>query len=276
LIVTTDAVAKYLGSQGINVLQVVWARFAFQLLFIVAIRPKSEIRRMLATSRPGLHVVRALIILGITIMFFLAVRLMPLAEATTLSLMSPLFITALSVPILGEYVGRRRWIAVIFGFIGVIVMIRPGTGIFQWAALLPLSTALFAAIYHITTRILHRIDNPLITLNYTATLNTVLASAALPFVWMSPSALGWLLLASLGVLGTCAHFLLIRAFSMASPSVVSPFIYTQLVTSMFLGIVVFGEVPDIWTLSGAGIIAGCGIYVLYSERVVHRREAASS
>jgi drug/metabolite transporter (DMT)-like permease len=276
LIVTTDAVAKYLGSQGINVLQVVWARFAFQLLFIVAIRPRSEIRRMLATSRPGLHVVRALITLGITIMFFLAVRLMPLAEATTLSLMSPLFITALSVPILGEYVGPRRWIAVIVGFIGVIVMIRPGSGIFQWAALLPLGTALFAAIYHITTRILHRIDNPLITLNYTATLNTVLASAALPFVWMSPDALGWLLLASLGVLGTCAHFLLIRAFSMAPPSVVSPFIYTQLVTSMCLGIVVFGEVPGIWTLSGAGIIAGSGIYILYSERVAHRREGASS
>src|SRR5437879_6355640 len=103
------AVAKYLRSQGINVLQVVWARFAFQLLFIVAIRPKSELRRMLATSRPSLHVVRALIILGITIMFFLAVRMMPLAEATTLSLMSPLFITALSVPMLGEYVGRRGW-----------------------------------------------------------------------------------------------------------------------------------------------------------------------
>jgi len=270
LIVATDAVAKFLGSRGINVLQIVWARFAFQLLFIVAIRPKSEMRRMLATGRPDLHVVRALIILGITIMFFLAVRLMPLAEATTLSLMSPLFITALSVPILGEYVGPRRWVAVILGFIGVIVMIRPGSGIFQWAALLPLCSALFAAIYHTTTRILHRIDNPLITLNYTATLNTVLASAALPFVWVSPGMLDWALLASLGVLGTCAHFLLIRAFSLASPAVVSPFVYTQLVTSMCLGIIVFGEVPDIWTLSGAGIIAGCGIYVLYSERVVRR------
>ena len=276
MIVTTDAVAKYLGGLGINVLQVVWARFAFQLVFIVAVRPKREIGRMLATGRPALHVMRSLIILGITIMFFLAVRLMPLAEATTLSLMSPLFITALSVPILGEYVGPRRWVAVILGFIGVLVMIRPGSGVFQWAALLPLGAALFAAVYHITTRILHRTDNPLITLNYTATLNTLLTSIVVPFVWTTPSALGWLLLASLGVLGTCAHFLLIRAFSMASPSLVSPFIYTQLVASMGLGIVIFGEVPDIWTVSGAGIIAGCGIYVLYYEQVAHRRRAASS
>jgi drug/metabolite transporter (DMT)-like permease len=261
---------------GISVLQVVWARFAFQLVFIVAVRPKRDIGRMLATGRPALHVMRSLIILGITIMFFLAVRLMPLAEATTLSLMSPLLITALSVPILGEYVGPRRWVAVVLGFIGVLVMIRPGSGVFQWAALLPLGTALFAAVYHITTRILHRTDNPLITLNYTATLNTVLKSMVVPLEWTTPSTLGWLLLASLGVLGTCAHFLLIRAFSMAPPSLVSPFIYTQLVASMGLGIVIFGEVPDVWTISGAAIIAGCGIYLLYSERVVRRRRAASS
>ena len=230
---------------------------------------------MLATSRPGLHMMRALIILGITIMFFIALQLMPLAEATTLSLMSPLFITALSLPILGEYVGPRRWVAVIFGFVGVIVMTRPGSGVFHWAALLPLGTAAFAAIYHITTRILHRIDNPLITMNYTATINTGLTSLALPFVWTTPDAGGWMLLASVGVLGTCAHFLLIRAFSMAPPSVVSPFIYTQLVTSVGLGIAVFGEVPDVWTLSGAGIIACSGIYTLYREQVEHRRASAS-
>lgn len=231
---------------------------------------------MLATDRPALHILRTLIILGVTFMFFLAVRLMPLAEATTLSLMSPLFITALSFPILGERVGPRRWIAVVFGFVGVTVMLRPGAGVFHWAALLPLGTAAFAAIYHITTRILHRVDNPLITLNYTATLNTVITSIALPFAWTTPDVLVWILLASLGVLGTCAHFLLIRAFSLAPPSLVSPFIYTQLVTSMGLGVVVFGELPDVWMLCGAGIITACGIYTLYREQVMHNRAAASA
>jgi drug/metabolite transporter (DMT)-like permease len=267
----TDAIAKYLGRLGIDVLQVVWARFAFQLAFIVALRPRQRFSRMLATGYPALHATRALLILGITIVFFFAVRLMPLAEATTLSLMSPLCIAALSVPILGEHVGRQRWIAVILGFVGVIVMIRPGSGVFQWAALLPLGGALFAAVYHITTRILRRIDNPMITLNYTAVLNTLLTSIVLPFVWVTPDMLGWVLLASLGVFGTVAHFLLIRAFSMAPPSLVSPFIYTQLVTSMSLGIFVFGEIPDIWTLCGAGIITACGIYVLYREQMLHRQ-----
>src|SRR5262249_9873695 len=162
-------------------------------------------------------------------------------------------------PILGERVTSSRWIAIVCGFVGVVVMLRPGSGVIQWAALLPLSTALFATVYHITTRFLHRVDNPLTTLCYIATLNTLLTSLLLPTRWPAPDAFAWVLLALLGVFGTCAHFLLIRAYSMASPALISPFTYTQLVTSMMFGIVLFGEFPDRWTLVGAAIIATCGL-----------------
>jgi len=201
-----------------------------------------------------------------TLCMFTAVSYMPLADAVAASYVSPLILTGLSAVILYEHVGPRRWTAVAIGFVGVLVILRPGFGMTQWAAVLPLGMALFYALYNVTTRLVADSAPPLTSLFYTALVGAAAISAVAPFFWTWPSPAAWGLLVLTGLFGGIGHMALIVAFERAEASMVAPFAYTELIWATLSGALVFGDFPDAWTFAGAGIIAASGLYVLHRER----------
>jgi len=262
LAASMDATAKYL-TQFYPVLQIVWARYTFQaLVVVVALAPR--LPALVRTRRLGIQLARSAMLLGATVTFIFGLRNLPLAEASTILFLAPLIVTALSVPILGERVGPRRWLAVCAGFVGAIIIIRPGGAVSAWAAF-PLATAFLYALYMVTTRHLSRTDSTLTTLVYTASVGALVMSAIVPFVWTPLDAKGWLLLIMLGVMGGLNHFALIRAFRAAAVGVVSPFEYSRLIWATLFGYALFGNLPDGWTVLGAAVIVGAGLYVFRRE-----------
>src|SRR3546814_3050506 len=186
--------------------------------------------------------------------------------------LTPILVTALAVPLLGERVGPRRWAGVAIGFLGAMIVIRPGTAAMQLAALLPLLAALFNAFYQLSTRMLSGTDGPMTTLLYSAAVGMVAMTAVQPFVWTAPDPEGWFLMMALGVLGGVSNFALIKAFQTAAASTLAPFNYTSILWATLSGFLVLGELPDHWPLWGAALIIGSGLYIFYRERV-RRTEA---
>ena len=262
-----DLLAKYLG-QSQPVAQITWARYFFQFVIMAAIFWPRRGLGLLRTSRPWLQIFRSLLLVLCTVIFFTAIRYMSLADAVAITFVSPLMVTALSVPLLGEVVGRRRWAAVAIGFIGAMIIVRPGMGVVHWAAWMLLGLALAFALYQITTRMLSDTDDPMATLFISALVGAVLASLAVPFYWEAPNGIVvWLLLALLGIMGGLGHYILIRSFEYAPVAVLAPLSYTALLWNALFGYLVFGNLPDRWTLIGAAILIATGIYVLYREGV---------
>jgi drug/metabolite transporter (DMT)-like permease len=262
-----DADAKFLGRR-MDVLEVVWARYTFA--FILALAWSNPITRpgMLTSARPGLQVARSTLLLGSTALNFFAIKYLQLDQALTITFSTPFLVAALAGPVLGEWVGPRRWAAIGVGFLGVLVVTRPGFNAIHPAAALSAGGALCYALYSLATRILARTDSNETTLFYT---NLVGAAVMLPivgFVWTPPSSLPIvLLMLAAGALASLGHFLLIAAHRLAPASVLSPFIYSQLAWTVALGFFVFGDVPNRWTLAGAGIVIASGLYLLHRERV---------
>jgi len=258
---------------GYAILQVAWARYAFQVILVPLIVGRRGRARGLRSRRPGLQVGRSLFLLGATLATILALRYIPLAETNAISKVGPLFVTALSIPLLAERVGPRRWIAVVVGFAGALIIIRPGAATTHWAMFLPLVAALCFAFYQITTRKLAAIDPPETTLLYTALAGALLLSAVVPFVWRWPDAAGWAVMAGIGAAGAGGHLLLILAFRRAEASTLAPMSYVTLIWATLLGLVFFGDFPDLWTIVGALVIAASGVYVFYREAALARRPA---
>ena len=266
LFVVMDTTAKYL-SGTYPVAQIVWARYIFHLLTLPLLVGRGSWLAVLRTRRPGLQVLRSLFLLGSTFFFFLAVSYIPLATATAIGFVGPLLVTALSVPLLKEKVGVRRWAAVLIGFASVLVIIRPGAEVLHWAVFLPLLVAVCFALYQITTRILSTSDSSLTTLFYSGTAGAVVMTVLLPFQeWRTPDLQGWATMAFLGLAGSIGHFVMIRAFTHAPASSLAPFSYLTLVWATLTGFVVFGDLPDRWTVIGGVMLAASGLYVLYRER----------
>ena len=268
-----DAMAKYLVGH-LDTLQVVAMRFV--IAFLVALIVSNPITRpgLLRTTRPGLQIVRGLMLISTTIFNFLAFRYLQLDEALAILFSTPLLVAILAGPILGEWVGWRRWTAIGVGFIGVLVVIRPGLGGMQWAALLSVAAAILYAGYSIATRMVMRHDSAETTLFCANLVGAVIMLVALPFVWTAPpSVLDFVLLLGVGAFGSLGHFLLILAHHRAPASVLSPFIYSQLVWASALGYLVFAQVPSGWTLAGATIVVASGLYLLNRERKVAGRVA---
>lgn len=256
-----DATAKYLA-QFYPVAGIVWARYFFQvLLMLLVLGPRLGLG-LARTKRPALQIARGTVLVGASITFFTALALMPLAEASAITFTAPLLLMALSVPLLRERVDGPAWIAVWLGFAGVMLIIRPGSGVFTWVALLPLVTALCNAFYQILTRKLSGTDPTLTTLFYGGLVGSVIMSAALPFYWTTPQSLFHALLyVMLGVLAGIGHFILIKAFDHAPASTIAPFIYVQMVAVLVLGFLVFDSFPDGWSLTGMAVIVASGIFV---------------
>ena len=262
---TMDAFAKYL-TQSIPVPQVVWARYVFTAMLVVPMVGR-RFPAVLITRRPALQVGRAVMVLLTTGLFFAGLRLIPLADATALVVTSPVMVTALSLPLLGERVGMRQWVGVAAGFVGAMIIVRPGAGVLQWAALLPLSAAVLFSLHQITARVLSRTDAAVTTLAYTAGFGVLITSAAVPFFWVTPEPIEWLYMAAVGLLGCIGQFSLIKAFEAAPAAVVAPLAYSSLIWAALFGLAVFGDAPDTWTVSGALVIVASGLYVQRRQRV---------
>jgi drug/metabolite transporter (DMT)-like permease len=262
-----DASAKYLG-RHMDVLEVVWARYTFA--FILALAWSNPIRRpgMLVSARPGLQIARSTLLLGSTALNFFAIQFLQLDQALTIVFATPFLVAALAGPVLGEWVGPRRWAATGVGFLGVLVVTRPGFSAIHPAALLSACGALCYALYSLATRILARTDSNETTLFYTNLVGVIAMLPIVGFVWTTPDSLliGLLMLAA-GALASLGHYLLIFAHRLAPASVLSPFIYSQLAWTVALGFFVFGDVPNRWTLAGAGVVIASGLYLLHRERV---------
>ena len=262
-IAIVDGIAKYLAPT-INGVQVVWGYVGASLIVLLAVLlAKGESPVSLArTRRPWLQVARAALLVCSLSALFVSLRYLPLAVATTVSFTAPLIIVALSGPILGERVGVGRWVAVFVGMIGASLVVRPGTDVFHWAALLTLLGAFFFALFNIATRVLGGFDRPLTTVLYTFTVSTALVSLAMPAVWVTPTTLQWLLFAASGLLGFAAHFSMARSLVLADASAVAPLHYVRLIWAIGIGLVVFDHMPDAWTLAGGALIVASGIYVV--------------
>ena len=259
-----DASAKLLSSE-MPLLMVVWGRYLFNFIFIALFFFRGDPRDLVRTKRFNLQILRSFLGLSATFTFWGALLFLSLADCVAIVYISPLLVTALSVPLLGEKVGVHRWGAVIMGFIGVMIIIRPGLGIVHWAVILPLITALFWANYQITTRILSRTDSALTTLFYTAAGGLFFTTFAVWLVWVTPTVKQWFILAWLGLLGSMGHYLLIKAFELAPASMLAPFSYTSILWSILLGYVLFGNFPDEWTIAGVVIIISSGLYIIQRE-----------
>jgi drug/metabolite transporter (DMT)-like permease len=263
-----DAIAKYLGGY-MDVLQIVWARYtsAFLLTFLLS----NPIRRpeIVRTTRPWLQLGRSLLLVGSTMFNFWAYRYLQLDEALAIMFSTPFLVAILAGPVLGEWVGWRRWTAICVGFAGVLVVVRPGIGGFQWAALLSLASACCYALYSIATRVLSRTDSNETTLFYSNMVGAVLMLPVLPFVWTPPSGTAQAaLMLVMGVFASLGHYLLIAGHRLAPASVLSPFIYTQIVWAVTLGYLVFGNVPHASTMTGVAIVIASGLYLFHRERTV--------
>lgn len=274
LFVVMDTLAKYLG-EHLPPLQVVWARYVGQTVLLMVVFLPSLPRR-LRTRAPGLQALRSVLLFGATSLFFTAIAVMPLAEATAVMEISPLLITIMAALVLGERVGPRRWTGVALGLVGALIIIRPGLGVFQPAALLPVAGAVCLASYQIATRMMGHADGIWTTMLYTTLFGSLAASLAMPFVWQTPDAALLPAMLAIGAIGCIGHLCLVWALQQAAASAIAPFAYVQLVWASLFGFVAFSEVPDRVTVLGATVIVGAGIYVWHRERVHAARQRAET
>ena len=263
--VGVDAIGKFLVAHY-PVIEVVWARFVFHMLFVLIVL-SARLRRHAVTRRPWLQLSRSLLILTTTMLFFFGVKLLPLADASAIMFLCPILLTVLAIPLLGERVGPRRWAAVLVGFVGALIVIRPGMGVMGIGSVLLICAALCNALYQLITRLLRTIDGPLTTTLYTASLGAVVLTFVVPSVWTTPQLAHWPLFILMGIFGGAGHFTLVKAFQRAPAAIVAPFSYLSLLWAIVLGFAIFGDLPDLWTILGASIIAAGSLYIMHREKV---------
>ena len=266
-ITVVDSGAKYMTAQ-LPPLELVWGYFLgiFVCLLGLAATKGGSLPRLLTTRRPLLHIGRTgLLVLSISLLF-VALKYMTLADATAISFTSPLFITLLAIPILAERVDKPRWLAVFAGLCGVLVVVRPGSGLASWISLLPLFGAVAFAGFQIATRLMASTENTFATLFYTGACGLAWSSLALPFIWIAPEPGQWLFFLLQGALGVAAHLCMIKAFELAEASLLAPFNYSKIIWAAAAGYLVFGDVPSLNTLAGATIIALAGLFLMLHER----------
>jgi drug/metabolite transporter (DMT)-like permease len=268
-----DATAKWL-TRTYPVPMVIWARYVVSLILMLAALPWAGGLEGLRTRRPGLQSLRGILLLLCTVLFITAISYIPLATATAVGFVSPLFVTALSIPLLGERVGRRRWAAVLAGFLGVLVIVRPAGGAAHWASLLPIAMAVCYASYLILTRMLRLSDGAFASLFYPAAVGAAVSSLLVPHFWLTPSGPDLAIMLALGLFGGLGHYLLIQAFNRAPASMLAPFAYCQIIGAAVLGYTLFGDIPDLTTGVGAAIVVASGLYVWHREGLIRRRAAA--
>jgi drug/metabolite transporter (DMT)-like permease len=262
----SDVTAKYL-SASLPSIEIAWLRFlVFALIMVPAMVPGSPLFAM-RTSRVGLQLMRGAALLGSSLFFITGLRYLPIAEASATGFVAPLFVTALSIVFLSEKVGVRRWLATATGLLGVLIILRPGTGAFHAAAFFPIISALAWAVTLIMTRMMSGREHAITIMTYSSIAGVAILSVLVPFVWIAPTWQAVMFGILIGVASTAGQWIVVLAFRYADASVLAPFSYTQLVWVSTLGFLIFGEVPDAWTVVGAAFIVASGLYTAHRERV---------
>ncbi len=265
LLPVMDGLAKGLSERN-PVSMIVWARYLFHLLFMLPILLWRFGWRGLVPQRLGLQLVRGGLLLAGTSLFFFALSLLPQATALALFFVSPLVVTVLAPVLLGERVGGWRLLAVVIGFLGIMLILRPGSGSFGWGALLALAAGVIHGFYMLFTRRLAGSAPPLVTLGYTAVVGAVVMSLLMPFLWVPPSLGDFGIMLSLGVLAASGHFLLIKAFDHAPATWLAPVGYFEMVTAVIYGFLAYGDLPDGLSWLGILVIVGAGVAISLKEQ----------
>ena len=265
-----DGFAKYL-STDLPILQITWARYFFTVAFTLPVMFFFYNKQLVWSDKPKLQILRGLILLCANICFFYAISKIPLAKALTLAFVAPLIVTAFSPLLLGEKVGVRRWTAVIIGFVGSLVVIRPGFLEINIASLAALGTGVMYGFYLIITRKLSTSDNPLLTLLLTGLVGLVAVSGIMPLIWVNPNLSQWSMMAGIGVFACIGHLFLILSLKYADASKLAPLGYTEIIPNVIIGYYFFGNFPDNWTFLGLTIIIISGIYISRREATIKLR-----
>jgi len=263
-----DSTAKYLVvREAVPVAQVTWLRFVGHVVFSAVVLWPFALRPSLRSAKPLVQVLRSALMVVTTGFNFVALRYLQLDQTVTIFFLTPLLVAAMAGPLLHEWVGWHRVLAIIVGFLGVLVVMHPGLGGLRWAMLLVLVATFGYALYNIATRYLAAFDPPEVTQTYTPLAGAIVMAPFALAAWQWPQdALVWLLFASLGFWGGLGHWLLILAHRHAPAPVLAPFIYLGLIWMSVAGLLIFGDVPTLWTLSGAAIVILSGLYLLARER----------
>lgn len=255
-----DTISKWLVA-GYPIGQMMWIRYAVFCVFAwLVVRRRGGFIVALRSARPVLQTIRALLAVVESATFVLAFRYLPLADTHAIAATSPLIVIALGAAFLGERVDRARWLAVIAGFLGVLLIVRPGFRTLDWPLLIPVAGAILWGSYQILVRLCARSDSPETTLVWSALAAFIATSFIGPWEWQWPDPFSWILLGVMALLGSLSHYALIRALDYAEASSVQPYSYTLLVWVTLLGVVVFGDFPDEWTIAGAVVIVASGLY----------------
>lgn len=268
--VSMDTIAKYL-SQWYPVPGIVWARYVINLGMLLAwLAARGELGRI-RTARPGIQMARGVLLASATFLYFSSLRVLPIADAAAIGFVLPLFVALLAVPMLGERLDLPRGVAVLAGLAGALMIVRPGSSIFTWYALLPVAMAFSNALYQILTRKVAGVEHPLTSLVWGAIVGAVLLSAAAPFYWKAPGeAWHWALLLVIGLCASIGHYLLIKSYEYAGATLLAPFTYTTVIWAVLSGYLVFGQLPDRWSVGGMAVIVASGLFVVSRHRLTVR------
>lgn len=261
-----DTTAKYLNTH-MDAMQITWARYTSALVLTLIVSNPLTHTDLLRTRRLKLQIVRSVLLVASSALNFVALRWLQLDEALSIIFTFPFIVAIVSGPMLGEWIGWRRWSAICVGFGGVLLITRPGFGGMHPAAFITLAATICYGFYAVITRIVSRVDSNQTSLFYANFIGALVMLPVIPFVWTTPD--NWaiaLMMVGIGVLGSAGHFLLIAGHRIAPAAVLSPFVYTQLIWVVILGYLVFDHVPNGWTMAGAAIVISSGLYLLYRER----------
>ena len=262
-----DVCAKFLGQQGVPVVQMVWARFFFGSLFTLPFALAVDGKNALRPVNPFFNALRAALLIAGTICFFMALHTLSIADTLAIYFVQPILITALSPLLLREKVGIRRWITVAIGFIGVLIIIRPGLVAFNIGSVFALASGTASALYIIVTRHLTGKANAMVTTFQSSVIGAAGLTLAAPLYWLPVTNQQWLLLILLGAIAIAGHYLITKAYDYAEASLLSPFNYTEMIMAVVAGWYFFGDFPDNWTFVGVAILIGCAIYISMRERL---------
>ena len=262
-----DGFAKYLSST-LPVLQITWSRYFFTVVIALPIMLIFFRKNLTWTEQPKLQLIRGLLLFSANVLFFYSISIISLSKALTLAFIAPLIVTILSPVLLGEKVGLRRWAAVIIGFIGSLIVIRPGFVEINLASIAALGTGVLYGFYLIVTRKLHNSDHPLLTLLLTGVVGAILGTMIVPTVWVQPTIAEWYMMFAIGFFASIGHLFLILSLRYADASKLAPFGYFEIVTNIIIGFYFFNHFPDNWTFLGLFIIISTGVYIFRREALV--------
>ena len=259
-----DGFAKYLSST-IPVLQITWSRYFFTVVIALPIMIFFFRKNFKWTDQPKLQLIRGVLLFSANILFFYSISIISLSKALTLAFIAPLIVTILSPVLLGERVGIRRWIAVIIGFIGSLIVLRPGFVEINLASIAALGTGILYGFYLIVTKKLHKSDHPLLTLLLTGVVGAIIGSLIMPSVWVQPTITEWYMMFAIGFFASIGHLFLILSLKYADASKLAPFGYFEIITNIIIGYYFFNQFPDNWTFLGLFVIVTSGVYIFRRE-----------